>query len=228
MTAGEQEGKAGPEAHGLRNRKQRQRGELREQVLATARAMIVSDGFGTLSMRKLAQRLGCAPMSLYSYFRDKHELLHALAHQSFDALARDLAAETEDTPLEALRTLYLAYARLGLDRPDDYWILFMTREAQPPREQKGTGDIYAQNPAFAVSLDRVTACLDADLIEGDAHAVATILWTTVHGAVAAILTFPAFPFGDPDAYVVRVVDLAIGAVRARRNDPLKLALDAKG
>ena len=189
-------------------------------MLAAARTLIASDGAEALSMRKLAQRLDCAPMSLYSYFRDKHDLLLALAHESFDQLALRLAAGAADTPLEALRTLYVAYARFGLERPDDYRTIFMTPEARPPREPKGPDEIYADNPAFAVSLDRVSACLAAGVFAGDAHAIATLLWTSAHGAIAAMLAFPAFPFGDRATYVVRVIDLALGALRERTIEPL--------
>ena len=214
------DGGARSHASSLRAHKRRQRSELREQVLAAARAIMAADGPDNLSMRKLAQHLDCAPMSLYSYFRDKHDILLALANQSFEALARRLAAEKASLPLDALRKLYLAYARLGLERPDDYRIIFMTPEAQPPREGKNPDDIYRENPAFAVSLDRVTVCIEAGALQGDAHAIATLLWTTVHGAVSAILAFPAFPFGDPETYVTRVVDWSIGAVSVTRTVPL--------
>ena len=209
-----------PAPHGLRASRRRHRGELRDQVLSAARAMIASDGPSALSMRKLAQRLDCAPMSLYTHFRDKHDLLLALAQESFNTLAARLAAEQSGPPLAALRRLFLAYARLGLERPDDYRILFMTPGMQPSREWKGPGEIYRGNAAFAVGFDRVDACLKAGLLQGDAHAIATILWTTVHGAVSAILTFPAFPFGDPHAYVERVVDFAVDALTTAHNESL--------
>ena len=60
----------------------------------------------------------------------------------------------------------------------------------------------------------------AGLLAGDPHAIATMLWTTVHGAVAAVLTLPAFPFGDRDVYVARVVDWAIDGLRHGRIEPL--------
>ena len=171
-------------------------------------------------MRKLAEHLDCSPMSLYSYFEDKHALLLALAHQRFGELAHRLEAAQGHRPLDTLRELYLAYARLGLDEPDDYRIIFMTPETQPPHERKAPADIYRDNPAFAISLDRVGTCLETGALNGDAHAIATILWTTVHGAVSAILNFPAFPFGDRDVYVARIIDWAIDAVQAKHIRPL--------
>lgn len=204
----------------LRVQRQQQRKVFRAHALDTARAIVASEGQDGLSMRKLAQRLGCAPMSLYSYFHDKHDLLAALAQQGFDALAHRLGSGKGDGPLAALRGLYLSYARLGFERPDDYRVIFMTPETQHARKAKGADDIYRENPAFAVSLDRVQACVEEGLFNGDAHAIATMLWTTVHGAVAAILTFPDFPFGDRDAYIARIVDWAIDALQSMRTAPL--------
>jgi hypothetical protein len=85
---------------------------------------------------------------------------------------------------------------------------------------KKTGDVYPENAAFAMCLRRVQACIDEGSLKGDAHAMATLLWTTVHGAVAAMTTFPDFPVGDPLAYAGRVVDLAIGALAAETVKPL--------
>ena len=204
----------------LRALRERQREEYRDHLLAVAREIVAAEGAEALSMRRLADRLGCAPMSLYGYVRDKHDLLAALAHQGFNALGRRLAAEDGDEPLEALRSVFLSYARLGLEKPDDYRVLFMTPETSTAREAKAPDEIYRGNPAFAVGLDRVRICVAAGLLAGDPHAIATMLWTTVHGAVAAVLTLPAFPFGDRDVYVARVVDWAIDGLRHGRIEPL--------
>ena len=212
--------------HGL---KARQRAELRDHILTTARVLIANDGFDALSMRKLAQALGCSPMALYGYFADKHALLRALAEDGFGLLARRLARAAHEAPRDALRRVYVEYARLGFERPDAYRILFMTpvsASAAPSTPESGApgpkspGALYAENPAFAASRDRVQACLDAGVLRGDAHAIATLLWTTVHGAVAAVLTFPDFPFGDPATYAALAVDLALAAVAADVVPPL--------
>ena len=199
----------------LQDGRQKQRQALRDQVLDAAATIIAKDGVEAFSMRKLARSLHCAPMSLYSYFTDKHDLLLALAHRSFDALAKRLAKASSSSPLEALRVLFLEYARFGFDNPDEYRILFMTPEAQPPRMPKTPKEILADNPAFALGVERARECVEAQTLIGDPHAIATLLWTAVHGAVAAILCFPAFPFGDPGAYVAQVVDLILVGLKAR-------------
>ena len=96
----------------------------------------------------------------------------------------------------------------------------MTPETPSAREGKAPDEIYRGNLAFAVGLDRVRACVAAGLLAGDPHAIATMLWTTVRGAVAAVLTLPAFPFGDRDVYVARFVDWTIDALQHGRVEPL--------
>jgi AcrR family transcriptional regulator len=59
----------------------------RERILDAALALVARDGLEGLSMRRLAQDLDVWPMSLYRYFRDKDELVAALA----DAAAEDIA-----------------------------------------------------------------------------------------------------------------------------------------
>ena len=54
----------------LRALRERQREEYRDHMLAAAREIVAAEGAEALSMRRLADRLGCAPMSLYGYVRD--------------------------------------------------------------------------------------------------------------------------------------------------------------
>src|SRR4051794_1909727 len=51
----------------------------RERILGAALDVIDREGLAALSMRRLAQELDVWPMSVYRYFRDKDELLDAIA-----------------------------------------------------------------------------------------------------------------------------------------------------
>jgi AcrR family transcriptional regulator len=51
------------------------RGLSRERIIAAAVELADVDGLGTLSMARLAERLGCGTMSLYRHIADKDELL---------------------------------------------------------------------------------------------------------------------------------------------------------
>ncbi|MCW2554348.1 MAG: transcriptional regulator, partial [Mycobacterium sp.] len=53
----------------------RSSGLSRDRIVAAAIDLADSDGLGTLSMARLAERLGCGTMSLYRHVANKDELL---------------------------------------------------------------------------------------------------------------------------------------------------------
>ena len=63
----------------------------RDRILAVAVELADEGGIATLSMRRLAQRLGVDPMSLYNHVRDKEDLL--------DGLAETIVGEIEAPPV---------------------------------------------------------------------------------------------------------------------------------
>ena len=63
-------------------RRRRARHSLsRDEILDAAVALAETEGLNQLSMPALARRLQCAAMSIYKYFRNKDDLLDALAHR---------------------------------------------------------------------------------------------------------------------------------------------------
>jgi len=66
----------------------------RERILDTAAALAERSGVEALSMRRLAQELDVWPMSLYRYFRDKDELVAALADSAAAGISPPPAGES--------------------------------------------------------------------------------------------------------------------------------------
>ena len=62
--------------------------ELTDPLDAAARRVAARDGARDLSLRGVAAEAGFAPAALYGYFRNKDELLLALATDDLTALAR--------------------------------------------------------------------------------------------------------------------------------------------
>ena len=51
-----------------------------------AEALFAAEGYDSVSMRKIAQRIGYTPMTIYLYFKDKAELLDCLCEEAFEDL----------------------------------------------------------------------------------------------------------------------------------------------
>jgi AcrR family transcriptional regulator len=96
--------------------RKRERGELRERILESARELFIREGYETVSMRKVAKELGYSSTAIYHYFADKHELFHAICQWELAHLAKDLHNRSAVAdPLERLREIGRSYARFGAE-----------------------------------------------------------------------------------------------------------------
>ncbi|MCV3243006.1 TetR/AcrR family transcriptional regulator [Mesorhizobium sp. ZC-5] len=203
----------------VQSRRERHKAELRSELVAAAHALVKDEGYEGLTIRKLAKRVGYAPMSVYSYFADKQDILLALAEDVFEQLARRAERNLPEEPLAALRHGMREFAAFGLENPNEYRIIFMTQKPQPA-DPEMAAELEKKNPALLSMRKCVMACLEAGLLKGDEHAITTFLWTTTHGAISAVINFPQYSFGPGQDYADAVIELALAAIRSREVQPL--------
>jgi AcrR family transcriptional regulator len=102
-------------------------GLSRERVLQTALAIVDSEGIDALSMRRLGRELGVEAMSLYSYVRNKQDLIEGVVEEVFRELpliepGTGPWAERLQAHAEAVRAALLRHpnaVRLVAGRPLD-------------------------------------------------------------------------------------------------------------
>ena len=203
----------------VQKRREKQKAELRSELVAAAHKLVQEEGYEGLTIRKLAKRVGYAPMSVYSYFADKQDILFALAEDAFETLARRIEEHPSDDPVEALQAVMTEYAAFGLGNPNEYRTVFMTEKTRPP-EGRSFQEMHEANPAMKVLITRVEACVAAGKLQGDPRAIATMLWAVGHGTISLLITFPFYPFGDPQAFVKRMCDFQLAALSTQNVPPL--------
>jgi AcrR family transcriptional regulator len=203
----------------VHTRREKQKAELRAELVEAAHKLVQEEGYEGLTIRKLAKRVGYAPMSVYSYFADKQDILFALAEDAFETLARRIEEHPSDDPIEALQAVMTEYAAFGLGNPNEYRTVFMTEKTRPP-EGRSFEEMHEGNPAMKALIGRVEACVAAGKLQGDARAIATMLWAVAHGTISLLITFPFYPFGDPQAFVKRMCDSSLAALSTQNVLPL--------
>ncbi|CCV05447.1 Transcriptional regulator [Mesorhizobium metallidurans STM 2683] len=203
----------------VQTRREKQKAELRSELVEAAHKLVQEEGYEGLTIRKLAKRVGYAPMSVYSYFADKQDILFALAEDAFETLAQRIEEHPSDDPIEALQAVMTEYAAFGLGNPNEYRTVFMTEKTRPPGG-KTFAEMHEANPAMKVLISRVEACVAAGKLKGDPRAIATTLWAVGHGTISLLITFPFYPFGDPQAFVKRMCDFALAGLMTQDMPPL--------
>ncbi len=102
----------------------------REQILDTALAILQQSGPEAITSRAIAERMGVAHMSLYTYFENQAAILRALSQREMakwrtQQRVFDQRAETENIPrvVEDLLRFFIAFAR---ENPNLYrmaWVM---------------------------------------------------------------------------------------------------------
>jgi AcrR family transcriptional regulator len=175
---------------GVIERREREKQELREQILNAARKLFAQEGYEAVTMRKIADAIEYSPTAIYLYFKDKEELLRELCTQDFRHLAQHLQtiAAIPD-PVERLRQTGLAYVDFGLAYPNHYRLMFMTPKPSQHSEEVAHA-LKKGNPeedAYAFLRMVVSDCIAQGRFRQDltdADAVSQILWSGVHGLVS--------------------------------------------
>ena len=100
----------------------------RDRIVDEAIALLDEDGAASLSMRRLAARLGTSTMSTYHHLADKNALIDAIAERIIGQLARPAPDAPWD---EAVRAMAWSFRELTLAHPAAFRV-FLIGEMPTP------------------------------------------------------------------------------------------------
>ena len=180
---------------------------LRRALLDGASGLLVAEGPGALTMRRVAAVAGCSTTVLYTMFGAKEGLADALYREGFERLRARLEAVPGGDPLGRLAALAEAYRANALAERAYYGVMF--QQAIPGFRPSPASLAVAAASLQVLALAVRDAMDAAALAPGDPLAVAEVLWAAVHGAVSLELAghFPA-----PEVAADRFRTLASAAI----------------
>jgi len=155
-------------------------GDLRRALIDAARRLLEAEGPSALSLRAVAREAGVSPAAPYHHFRDKGELLDAVAHEGWDLLDHALAKAKAQapSPREAMNNLGVAYVCFARENPALYRVMYDTardKEALPDQMQD------SEDSAYCKVRDTLVA---AGADPADTHEIelaTTAAWCSAHG-----------------------------------------------
>jgi AcrR family transcriptional regulator len=172
---------------GIVERKEREREEIRRKILDAGRELFMTEGYERVTMRRIAEAIEYSPTTIYNHFEDKDDLVRALCDEDFSRLL-DVFREEEPPadPVEWIRRLARAYARFGLELPNHYRFMFMT-----PHKKEDHGPLAPGNQSFEMLRMAVARAIEGGQFRpGDVNTVSQVLWSSLHGVVALLITLP--------------------------------------
>ena len=67
---------------GVKERRAREKEQLRRRILSAARELFVTEGYESVSMRKIADMIEYSPTTIYLYYEDKADLLDSVCKET--------------------------------------------------------------------------------------------------------------------------------------------------
>jgi AcrR family transcriptional regulator len=158
---------------------------IREKILQEAIEIVQKYGVESVTMRFLAERLGYSPATIYQYFRDKRELLRALAHEGFDRLAAAVESSLRlPDAAEAMVEGAKRYIDFGLANPEIYRLMFQDTSIRAFTP----GDIADRSRVWNLFRDAHARGIESGALrQGDPDAFNMVGWSLLHGFVLLAL-----------------------------------------
>ncbi|HYK73942.1 MAG TPA: TetR/AcrR family transcriptional regulator [Pseudoneobacillus sp.] len=100
-------------------------------ILDVARELFASEGYASLSMRKIANVLQCSHGAIYYHYKNKAELFYEIIANDFEKLDQELLDVMNDSSLtkeDKLFHLLYRYIKFGLTHQNHYEVMFLIKD----------------------------------------------------------------------------------------------------
>jgi AcrR family transcriptional regulator len=173
---------------------------LRQEILDAATRILEESGSeGALSLRGIAREVGITAPSIYLHFKDRTELVWEVLGTAYTDLATRMRHAQDTAPAEPwqqLRATADVYRQYALANPRRYRLMFSLEGQAPVGPDRAAGHPLSQViDAWAEAVDRYLATVTPGR-RPEAHKLAVLLWTGMHGQLVLYHTLPTTSAAD--------------------------------
>ncbi len=165
-------------------------GDLYSTLLTTATEMISEGGVESLSLRKLAMRIGVSRTAAYHHFKDKNDLLIAIAAQGFVSWkeqAEQIFTDSNLTERKKYQAFVHYYVQFATENSAIYQLMFggtLWKDKQSPSKLKEVA-----YPSFQFQVEITKAWQEQGVLPNSPNTLrlAQVTWATLHGIAQLII-----------------------------------------
>lgn len=107
-------------------RRQKEKEEIRKSIMDTALDIAISEGWNSVTIRKIAETIEYTPPIIYEYFKNKEDLFnelvlmgHCILHKGYD-----LVRQPESDPIKILLQLSVNHWEFAFKHKELYQLMF--------------------------------------------------------------------------------------------------------
>lgn len=221
---------------GVVERRARDREALRAKILEATSRLMVTEGFESVSIRRIAEQIEYSPATIYLYFKDKAELIDAICQELFGQMIEVLGAAVarETDPIKRFRLGLRAYVEFGVSHPNHYLAVFgapqHSRETVPSSDHSEAHKLGLE--AFDILRQVIGGCISQGVLPaGDVETTSHAAWMCMHGITSLMITtyggpcpiFPEMTAADRDHLIDAALDLLVAGLQNCMLSPMPTA-----
>ena len=172
---------------GVKERKERDRVDMKQLILNSAHQLFIDKGFDEVSIRNIAEAIEYSPATIYLYFKDKNEIFHALHGEAFKVF-NEFVAEVFaiKDPFKRLVAMGEKYMEFTFKYPKYYTIMFI---AEAPMQCDQGSDGWIEGGRALDALETIVAeCMkEGYLKKQPIKPMAFTIWSYMHGVCSLAL-----------------------------------------
>ncbi len=210
---------------GVKERREREKEALRDEILDAARELFVREGYENVSMRRIAEKIDYSPTTIYLYFKDKSELIFQLCEETFAKLNKTMQGlgKEQSDPIGNLRKVANAYVEFGIRHPNHYKVTFMLPHTFENIVLKDPNETMGMK-----AFDNLRCLIGECIRQGafrqvEVEATSQAVWAAIHGITSLLISKPGFPWVERNKLIDAVVEPMIDGLRETRMRPVAVA-----
>jgi AcrR family transcriptional regulator len=194
---------------GVKERKARQKVEMKSLILEAAHDLFLNKGFEQVSIRSIADEIEYSPATIYLYFKDKNDIFLALHDRSFKAFntyAADIFKIKD--PFKRLTALGERYIDFALKHPQYYEMMFIIKA---PMECDINKEEWPEGQKALDAVEFLMAeCKKEGYFKGhDVKVLAFVAWSHMHGICSLVLRDRLKMYEESQREAIRVKSFKI-------------------
>mgnify|MGYP000041208769 CR=1 FL=1 len=170
-------------------------GDLQSSLLTTATAMITEQGIEALSLRKLAERIGVSRTAAYHYFKNKNDLLVAIAAQGFiswQSQAEQIFANKQLSDKAKYQNFVHYYVQFATQNAAIYKLMFgstLWKKTPTKGESSPQALIDVAYPSFQYQVEMTQKWQQKGILPQTSSSLrlAQVTWATLHGIAQLVI-----------------------------------------
>jgi AcrR family transcriptional regulator len=184
-------------------------GDLRRALVDAAIRILEREGPGALSLRAVAREAGVSPAAPYHHFKDKGELLDAVAHVGWEALGvamTDAKARSSAEMGSMLTEIGVSYVQFSQDHPALYRVMY---DCSRDKDMLPEGIQDKEDSAYCLVRGAFKQVAGDEVADIDVELATIAAWCAGHG-LAEMSMFKQFAplkeaFGGEEGFLRAVL-----------------------